>query len=72
MPCDHRRWFDDHQNIRPSPPQPPQHDRKEPIEAAQQRSATFALQHRHLMAQGEDLQREVEATAKESPEGRRK
>jgi hypothetical protein len=66
MPCDHGRWFHDAQNIRPSRPHTPQHDPKEPIEATQHPSPTFPLQHSDLLAQGEHLQRCVQATAKEN------
>jgi hypothetical protein len=66
MPCDYGRWFHDRQNIRPSRPHAPQHDPKEPIEATQHRSSTFPLQHSHLLAPREHLQRDVQATAKEN------
>ena len=69
MPRDYGRWFHYVQNIRPARPQHPQHDPKEPIEATQHRSPMFPLQHSDLLAQGEHLQREVKATAKENCEG---
>jgi hypothetical protein len=69
MPRGYGSWFHDVQYIRPSRPHTPQHDPKEPIEAIQFRSSTFPLQHSQLLAQGEHLQRDVQATAKENREG---
>lgn len=71
MRRDYGGWFHYVQGIRPSRPNTPQHDLKEPIEAAQRRSAMFPLQHSELLAQGEHLQRDVQAAAKENREGNR-
>src|SRR6201995_1410803 len=69
MPRDYGRWFHYVQNIRPARPQHPQHDLKEPMEATQHRSPMFPLQHSDLLPQGEHLQRDIQATAKENREG---
>jgi hypothetical protein len=50
-------------------PTPDATNPKEPIEATQHRSPTFPLQHSDLLAQGEHLQVDVQATAKENREG---
>jgi hypothetical protein len=69
MQCDDGRWLHDCQNIRPSRPHIPQHDPKESIEATQHRSPTFPLQHSNLLPEREQLQRDVQATAKEHRQG---
>jgi hypothetical protein len=69
MPRDYRRWFHDRHNIRPTRPNTPQHNPKDPIEATQHRSSTFSLQHSNLLAQCEHLQRDIQAAAKQNPEG---
>jgi hypothetical protein len=66
MPHDYGRWLHDRQNIRPSRPHAPQHDPKEPLEATRHRSWTSPLQHSHLLAQREHLQRDFQATAKDN------
>jgi hypothetical protein len=57
------------QNIRPSRPNTPQNDPKDPIDATQHWSSTFPLQHSNLLAQREHLQRDIQAATKENPEG---
>jgi hypothetical protein len=68
MPRDDGRWFHDSQNIRPSRPHSPQDDPEESIQAPQHWSSVFPLQYSDLLAQGEHLQRDVQATAKENRE----
>jgi hypothetical protein len=68
MPCDHCRWFHDHQNVRLSWPHGPQDAPEEAVDAVQDRSRTFTLQHCDLLTQSNDFQTSIEATSEENSE----
>ena len=69
MPPDHGLRFDDEEHVRPARPHVPEGDPEDAVQAGQRRPRSFALEHRDLLAEREDLQRRLGATAEEDAHG---
>ena len=70
MPAHNSFGLHDHQNIRPSRPQISQRSPEETIQAVQSRTRSFAFENRDLLAQRENFERCIHATAEEDSAGR--
>src|SRR6202011_3449309 len=69
MPADYRLQFDDDQDVRPSRPHPSEGGPEHAVKAGQRRPRPFALEHRDLLAEREDLQSGIGATAEADAHG---